>query len=157
MPLLYLRGVKLKGGTNHMTFLSSESSFYIIATLYLISDRELCTWLWAKLLQQVFDNFMKEHNSYRVRKDNGKAGPSGMSRNTACLPETWGGENCLLPVDKEVIQRIKEEMGGDELLEFVSQEFSKCAEAAYHTLGVQKLSFENIWQVFMDLHENMFS
>ena len=102
--------------------------------------------------------YMKERNSYKARKDKGKAGPSGMSRNTAfSLQETWGGKNCLLPVDIEVIQHIKKEMGGDELLEFVSREFSKRAEAAYHTLGLQKLLFENVWQVFKDLHENMFS
>jgi hypothetical protein len=119
--------------------------------------RELCTWLWAKLLQQVFDDFMRERNSYKARKDNSKAGPSGMSRNTAfSLPEQWGGTNCLLPVDIEVIQHIKEEMGGDELLEFVGRDFSNRAEAAYQALGVQKLSFENVWHVFKDLHRKLF-
>lgn len=80
-----------------------------------------------------------------------------MSSNTAFrLPEQWGGKNCLLPVDVEVIQEIKEEMEGDKILEFVLQEFSEHAEAAYQTLGIQDLNFSNIWPIFKDLHNLMF-
>lgn len=67
-------------------------------------QQELCRWLWAKLLQATLAQFLQERNSFKSRKDNNKAGPSGMSRNTAfSMPEEWGGKNCLLPVDVAVI------------------------------------------------------
>lgn len=92
-----------------------------------------------------------------MRKDNEKEGPSGMSRNEAfSLPENWGGRDCLLKVDVAVIRELKEAMGGDEMLEFVSAEFSQRAQAAYDTLGVVDLDLENVWHVFCDLYPLVF-
>jgi hypothetical protein len=92
-----------------------------------------------------------------MRKDNEKAGPSGMSRNEAfSLPESWGGRNCLLEVDMAVIAELKEAMRGDGILDFVSAEFSQRAQAAYDTLGVNDLNIENVWYVFGKLHYLMF-
>ena len=95
---------------------------------------------------------MCEWDSFKSRKDNSKPGPSGMSRNAAfSMPERWGGWNCLLPIDVAVIREIKEVMGGDEILEFVSREFLEHAEAAYESLHVQDLTFENVWPIFKEL------
>ena len=95
---------------------------------------------------------MCEWDSFKSRKDNSKPGPSGMSRNAVfSMPECWGGRNCLLPIDVAVIQEIKEVMGGDEILEFVSCKFSEHAEAAYESLHVQDLTFENVWPIFKEL------
>jgi hypothetical protein len=78
-----------------------------------------------------------------------KAGPSGMARNTAfSFPEKWNGRNCLLPVDVAVIRQIKEVLGGDEILEFVSADFAVRAQAAYESLGISRLKFDNVWDVF---------
>lgn len=47
---------------------------------------------------------MDFRNDARMRTDNDKIGPSGMSRNEAfSLPEQWGGCDCLLLVDVNVI------------------------------------------------------
>lgn len=84
-----------------------------------------------------------------MRKQKEKPGPSGMSRNDAfALPEKWSGRNCLIEVDVDVVREIKAAMGGDELLEFVPQEFRERAEAAYATLHVTQLTFDNVWHVF---------
>ena len=78
-----------------------------------------------------------------------KYGPSGMSKNIAySMPEKWGGVDQLLPVDLDLIRAMKQELGGDAILEFVSEEFSRTAEAAYERLGVVELTFHNIWDVF---------
>lgn len=92
---------------------------------------ELCQWLWPKLLRTDLDEFMQFRNAVRMRKDKQKPGPSGMSRNEAfSIPENWGGRNCLLPVDIDVIREIKAAMGGDALLDFVAPEFAaQCEEA----------------------------
>ena len=47
-------------------------------------------------------------------------------------------------------------MGGDEILEFVSAEFSQRAQAAYDTLGVVDLNLENVWHVFCGLYPLVF-
>lgn len=100
---------------------------------------------------------MDFRNGTKMRKDNEKLGPSGMSRNEAfSLPESWGGRNCLLPVDINVIRELKAEMGGDSLLEFTSVEFSVCAQTAYDSLHIVNLSFENVWFVFRDLYPLIF-
>jgi hypothetical protein len=95
---------------------------------------------------------MDFRNGARMRLDKTKAGPSGMSRNEAfSLPENWGGRDCLLPVDVNVIRELKEAMGGDDILEFVSEEFAERAQAAYNSLHIRNLTAENVWYIFREL------
>ena len=54
----------------------------------------------------------------------------------------------MLPVDVNIIREIKEAMGGDAILEFVSADFAELAQAAYDSLQIVKLTFENVWDVF---------
>jgi hypothetical protein len=110
---------------------------------------ELCQWLWPKLLRADLAEYMDFRNGATMRKDKAKAGPSGMSRNEAfSMPENWGGRNCLLPVNVNVIREIKEAMGGDALLEFTTPEFAACAQAAYDTLAISELTLANVWHIF---------
>src|ERR1700722_20904764 len=103
----------------------------------LIKYSELCQWLWPYFLRPDLEKQMAFRNGVRMRRDNSKAGPSGMSRNEAfSLPESWGGRNCLLPVDVAVIREIKVAMGGDALLDFVSPEFAARAQIAYDSLHI---------------------
>lgn len=96
--------------------------------------------------------FIKARNSFKSRKDPNKAGPSGMSRDVAfALPHKWGGQNLLLPVDVTVIKEIKEFMGGDQILEFVTAEYSTRIQGIYDELGVQNLNFDNVWEVFRSI------
>ena len=72
-----------------------------------------------------------------------------MSRNMAfSLPHLWGGRDCLLPVDVQVIRQLREAMGGDEILAFVNSEYAARAAEVYSTLGVADLTFNNVWLVF---------
>lgn len=100
---------------------------------------------------------MHTRNSYKSRKDESKAGPSGMSRNEAfSLPESWGGLNCLMPVDINVIWEMKEALGGDAILEFVLANFAQHAQDAYDTLNIADLTLKNVWYVFRDLFPILF-
>ena len=47
-----------------------------------------------------------------------------------------------------IIHKLKEEMGGDQLLEFVSPDFAARCDAAYESLAISELTFENVWEVF---------
>ena len=56
----------------------------------------------------------------------------------------------MLPVDVDNVHQIKKAMG-DSSLEFVTDEYSQKAQAAYDTLSIQKLTLENVWDVFQIL------
>ncbi|KAJ6622518.1 hypothetical protein B0H10DRAFT_2162751 [Mycena sp. CBHHK59/15] len=110
---------------------------------------ELCQWLWPRLIQDGLDKYTTLRNAIKMRKQSDKPGPSAMSRNTAfSLPETWGGRDCLQPVDVEVIRQMKRDMGGDELIAFSTPEFAARAHTAYNSLSIKKLTKENIWDIF---------
>ena len=93
---------------------------------------------------------MEFRNGCRMRMNNNKPGPSGMSRNHAfALPEQWGGKDCLLKIeDLSVITELKESLGGEALLAFSTTEFMVCAQNAYDSLDITELTFENVWNVF---------
>jgi hypothetical protein len=56
----------------------------------------------------------------------------------------------------EVIQELKEAMGGDGLLKFTSADFSEEAQAVYDTLNVFELSLENVWFIFQAMYLLLF-
>ncbi|KAF8238077.1 hypothetical protein L208DRAFT_1375366 [Tricholoma matsutake] len=93
---------------------------------------QLCQWLWPKLLQKLAKEFMESRNAYKSRCDCTKPGPSGMSHNEAySLPHKWGGWQCLLNVDLDVIHEIKEFISnGEDMFHFplVTVEFERQAE-----------------------------
>ncbi|KAF8182784.1 hypothetical protein K438DRAFT_1600522, partial [Mycena galopus ATCC 62051] len=114
--------------------------------------RQLCYWLWPRILQQDLDKWAALRNGIPIRKQAGKAGPSGikaMSRNEAfALHDSWGGVNYLQTVDVGVICQLKEDIGGEELIRFTSPEFSARAQEAFESLGSPALTQTNIWLVF---------
>jgi len=132
----------------------------IIWAILHVCISELCRWLWSRLLQQELDDYVEFHNARKTRKDGKKAGPSGVSRKDVLLmPEAHNLKNCLLPLTEEqlaVVREIMEELEYEgvkckDLMAFTSAEFAACAEAAYLSLGLQRLTFENVWHVFQDM------
>ena len=95
---------------------------------------------------------MDSRNSYRSRRDDTKPGPSGMSRNEAySLPHMWGGKQCLLEVDLDIVREIKDFMSdGEDMFRFplVTAEFEREAHSVYEALHIQDLSLSNVWNVF---------
>jgi hypothetical protein len=110
----------------------------------------VCHWLWAKLMKQELQTWVKYVNGVPMRKDKSKPGPSGMSRNEAySLYQSWGGRDCLLPVtNMELIHELKEAVGGAGLLEFSDSDLSRRAQDAFDGLGSFALGFENVWLAF---------
>jgi len=114
--------------------------------------RQLSQWLWLSAIQRALNDFMAMRNAYHARKDNNKAGPSGCSRNESfVLHADYGLKNCLLPLTDDqlrLIAEIKEHMGGEQLLAFVTPKFAARAAEAYDALGVTELTIYNAWHVF---------
>ena len=67
------------------------------------------------------------------------------------LPHKWGGQQCLLEVDLDVVCEIKEFMSdGEDVFCFplVTVEFEKQTEVVYQSLGVQDLNLSKVWNDF---------
>jgi hypothetical protein len=119
--------------------------------------RELCRWLWGVLLRQEAENFVELRNGIPMRKMRNKPGPSGMSRNAAySMPETWGGRECLIPVDMSAIKPMKEDLGGEAIMEFTSLEFSRRAQTVYDSLAIVRLSVQNVWDIFAKMYDQLY-
>jgi len=117
---------------------------------------ELVQWLWPKLIQQELNKFRCDMNDHKVRSDKAKLLPSGVSLNIAfSLCEKYGGENCLQKVDVSVVQRLMEKIGGEELIQFVTLEYGAIVQAVYNGLGIESLTFDNVWIVFHSLLSRM--
>jgi hypothetical protein len=112
---------------------------------------DLHQWLWPKFVQQELDSFRDRMNNHAVRSDRHKHLPSGVSPRVAyALYSNYDGRQCLIPVDREVVKAMMDEIGED-VIRFVSREYEARAEAAFSTLGVSKLTKANIWQIFVDM------
>lgn len=133
------------------TLINSQSLFFLFTIILTPIHSELCQWLWPRLLQQELDKWAKFRNAVPIRKQKNKPGPSGvkaMSRNEAFTAfDSWGGVNCLLPVDRDILRQMKEDIGGDQLIAFSTPEFAERAEEVFESLGVS-LTMQNVWDVF---------
>ena len=114
--------------------------------------RQLCQWLWPKLLWKLAKEFMDSQNSYKSHLNHTKPGPSGMSCNEAfSLPHKWGGWQCLLDVNMNIIQELKDIISeGEDIFQFplVTAQFEQEADKIYESLHVEDLSLCNVWSVF---------
>ncbi|KIJ07092.1 hypothetical protein PAXINDRAFT_182558 [Paxillus involutus ATCC 200175] len=110
---------------------------------------ELVQWLWSTFVQRELDHLRDRLNNHPTRFDAGKKLPSGVSPNVAiALVDKYGGKDCLLPVDLAVIRRLKESIGGEDLIWFVTADYARRAETAFATLGINAIVSDNIWHIF---------
>ncbi|KIJ37886.1 hypothetical protein M422DRAFT_259500 [Sphaerobolus stellatus SS14] len=92
--------------------------------------RDLAIWLWSTLIQENLDELKEEFNTHRVCYDAKKANPS---------------------VNVNVFYELKKLLGGEELIHFVSEEFSTYCENVFQQLDVEEVTFQNAWDVFMQM------
>ncbi|KZP07458.1 hypothetical protein FIBSPDRAFT_762875 [Athelia psychrophila] len=126
--------------------------FWAGAGIYNASDPqqyELVQYLWSTLIQQELDTLKERFNNHTVRKDKDKKLPSGTSPWSAyTLHESYGGQNCLQPVDREFVKSVMEDLDGEDLIRFVSVEYAARAADVMEIVGLGKLTFHNVWLVF---------
>ncbi|KAG6858567.1 hypothetical protein C0993_005462, partial [Termitomyces sp. T159_Od127] len=115
-----------------------------------ISDSDLIQWLWPPLIQAELDKLRDRFNNHVVRKDSSKKNPSGVAPNVAmALPEKHGGENCLQQVDTSILPGLIEVIQeGEDVLAFCTPEYSARAQVVFDSLGIQEITFLNIWSIF---------
>ncbi|KAJ7501648.1 hypothetical protein B0H11DRAFT_1713461 [Mycena galericulata] len=113
----------------------------------------LCQFLWSRILQAELDAAIAFRNMAPMRLQTDKPGPSGKnapSRNVAfSLYEDWGGKDCLLPIPREAVQKMKADLGGDQLLEFNDDaEFVMRAKKVLESLQPVAMTLDNAWVLF---------
>src|ERR1700749_4573448 len=105
-------------------------------------------WLWPPLMQKELDRFRKSANSRKVQKQKDKVLPSGVSPNIAyTLPEKYNGEECLQPVDVDLIDAILADMQPqkDALSDWgVPEEFDRRAQDAFDRLPIREVTLQTI-------------
>ena len=71
------------------------------------------------------------------------------------LHSQFGGENCLQPMDTKIIDALIKEIGGDEILHFVTPAYAQQAQAIYNNLQIDELTFQNVWIIFSRMLPHM--
>lgn len=126
-----------------MRMTSTCSSFNCIQVLTCCSN--LVKWLWSTLIQNELDELKERFNSHVVRFDKEKKLPSGASPNNAyVLHEKYGVENYLQLVDKDIVAKLMEELGGEHLIRFVSVAYAAAAQEVFDSVGFGKITFLNV-------------
>ncbi|KAF8478327.1 hypothetical protein JB92DRAFT_2768728 [Gautieria morchelliformis] len=112
---------------------------------------ELVQWLWPKLIQQELDELRYRFNNHVVRTDRKKRNPSGISPNVAiAIPAEYGGMNCLQSVDVGLVRKLKQELGGEDLICFVDVKYAAWANIVFLSLNMI-LTMDNVWLVFQEM------
>jgi hypothetical protein len=125
---------------------------FIIVESLLHDCSDLVQWLWPTLIQQELDEFKARFNCHKIRYDSTKHLPSGVSPDVAySLFEDYGAQNCLQPVDPEVVQNLMGEIGGEDVIRFVSVAYAARAQEVFDSLGMPKITFENVWEIFQKM------
>ncbi|KAF9060796.1 hypothetical protein BDP27DRAFT_1429663 [Rhodocollybia butyracea] len=116
----------------------------------------LVQWVWPTLIQAELDALKDRFNNHHVRKDRGKFLPSGVTPNIAfALYQKYRGEYGLQAADRDIIAKLMEDLGGDELIRFVSLEYAAKAQRVYDSLNLPKLSLTNVWDIFQAMLPHM--
>lgn len=113
---------------------------------------DLVQWLWPTLIQQELDELKAHFNCHKIRYDSTSLLPSGVSPEVAySLYEDYGAQNCLQPVDPDVVQNLMDELGGEDVIRFVSVAYAARAQEVFDSLDVPKITFKNVWKIFQTM------
>lgn len=101
------------------------------------------------MIQSELDGLKDRFNSHIIRLDRTKSNPSGVLPNVAYkLFENYGGEDCLIPVNSAVVRELMGDLGGEDLIQFVSRKYATKARGICEGLGVHQLTLQNVWHIF---------
>jgi hypothetical protein len=116
----------------------------------IVSD--LVQWLWSTVIQKELNTLIVKFNDHKVRTDRTKLIPSGVAPNVAySLHNAYGGENCLEAVDRDVIDGLMQELGGEDLIHFVPAAYEAKAIEVFESLNITDLTLQNVWDVFQSM------
>ena len=80
-------------------------TFIMVELLTLYDDSELVQWLWPILIQEELNELKACFNCHKIQYDSTKQLSSSVSPDVAyLLYEEYGAQNCLQPVNPDVVQ-----------------------------------------------------
>lgn len=114
---------------------------------------QLKNWIWFPLVQRELDEFVDRQNAHRIRKQADVALPTGGRPDQFYQnPAQYGGEECLIPVDMDEIDRLLAESDdGISKMSYVDADFEPLAEEAYKAIGSPCITVESAWPVFQKM------
>lgn len=57
----------------------------------------------------------------------------------------------MQPVDPDIVQNLMDEIGGEDLIRFVSVAYAARAQEVFDALDMPKITFENVWEIFQKM------
>ena len=103
-------------------------------------------------MQKELDKFMEFTNNRKVRKQRENVLPTGASPNMAYLfPQQFEGQNCLQPVDVQIVGEILEDLKIDALSQMdwrVPSDFAEIARRGLKRFGLEEVPLQSAWVVF---------
>lgn len=119
--------------------------------------RQTSNWIWFPLVQRELDVWVTRQNAHRIRKQSAKILPSGGRPDHFYMdPTTYGGQQCLVPVDVDAIDHLLEQSAeGRSRMRYVDEDFEELAEAAYKDIGSPAIILQNAWFVFRAMIERL--
>lgn len=112
----------------------------------------LAYWIWKPLIEAELNEYVEQANDHRVRKQNEKRGPSGVSATIAFdHPEQLGGVDCLVAVDSAYIDSLLANHKGAEMIKFWSDGFDLVAHEVFGQIGSPSIQFRNAWHVWASM------
>ncbi|KAG8921117.1 hypothetical protein FRC02_000437 [Tulasnella sp. 418] len=116
----------------------------------------LARWIWSTVIQEEVSTVREKFNWHKPRKDSKKLTPSGVEPHLAYKhPQMHGGKDCLQLVDRDAVKSMMEDLGGEDLLRFVTVGYEEKAKAVHARLELPKLTMQNAWDTFAQMCEHM--
>lgn len=104
------------------------------------------------MIQNALNNSRYVFNNHKSRRDRNLSRPTGVTPSIAlALYAQHGGVNCLQAANGEVAGRLMEEIGGEDVVRFVSKAFERRAAIVMEAIGVQEVNMTNVWETFQQM------
>jgi len=117
-------------------------------------NRDLFYWLWLKILQGQLDKFTEYWNNHKIRAQPDKPNLSGYTpRHAFTVAISLGTTDCRIDVNKDTIDALRNEIpqSREEVMRWVSDDFSSAAQIAYEAIGQPELRILSGWNIFAQM------
>ncbi|KIO33914.1 hypothetical protein M407DRAFT_227054 [Tulasnella calospora MUT 4182] len=105
--------------------------------------------IWSVAVQKRLDEARDQLNNHKSRRDKTQALQSGVSPAVLmALPKQYGADNFLIEVDRKVVKEMMDELGGEDLVRFVTRGYEEKVKTIQAELGLGEFTVYNAWDSF---------
>lgn len=104
--------------------------FLFLCSVLLFVVRDVCFFVYGGLVQKELDEYVKEWNAHRLRRNNKALCPSGIVSVLYHHPTLFGARQCLVPLSEAHVNEVAHANRADAVrLDRLSSEFRSLLEA----------------------------